>query len=344
MDSDDIPTPKSPNSEEGTLQPNENAEKDPEPQHDSAHIKYRVEYMNPADTIIHQYDTTGPEYLEDIATELSPTVLELVTTLFTNQEKHDTSSGARPSTRSVPPRKTLHIHSQAIMQVLRSVVQYYPSQDLSSEIIKISAPYTVLVHHYDELMQYREKCKPGSSSTVQLCHREEGAYEHLGILKDFLDTHIMPAVEEEKARNLRGFITFDMRWVEMKPGYTKTLPVKHGKDEAGIIHSFEGGSLQHPKTPWKVWYWVLEYDGDEIGRKLEHFPVRLFDGELPLENGYGDISKLPRDENVESIIRRGHMYWSLLRKQCQWCKGQTMNFPHNEVRHVSSFLEEKNHD
>jgi hypothetical protein len=260
--------------------------------------------------------------------------LELVTTLYTNQETHDEEIGSRPTQRSIPPKQTLHIHSVAIMQALRSVVQYYPSQDLSEDIIKISSPYAVLVHHYEDLIRYRDRCRADANSINKLCFREKDAYEHIGVLKEFLDEVIMPAVEKERARNLRGFGTFDMFWVDAKPGHADEFDDNNEEGVVGIIPSVSGGSFEHPKAPWNIWYWKLEYDGSEIGRHLLSATFAVWDGEATFKCGLGAINTISEEGTAAESIRKGRLFWSLLRKQCRYCKGQTKFFPHNEVRHL----------
>ena len=162
-------------------------------------IKYRVEYVEAVTgNVLHQHETKSLNFEADTASG-AQTVFEIVTTVRTAQKSAEEFKNTPPvgSTATV----SMHILSSAVIHALRSVVQYYPTQDLSSAVIKISAPYAILAHHYDELMEYREKIK--SSDLEEICYREKDAYEHLGVLKAFLDEHVMPAVEAEKAGNKR---------------------------------------------------------------------------------------------------------------------------------------------
>jgi hypothetical protein len=311
---------------------NRNMGQNEETQSTYSRIKYRVEYMNPEKKVIHQYETTGPQLEGDNSDGDESPVLELVTTLQTDQETHDATSNSNPSLRSVPPTRNLHIRSRAIMQALRSVVLYYPGQDLSTNVIVVSSPYMVLVHHYDELLEYRKNCKFDPNLTDEVCHRKENAYEHLGILKNFLDEHIMPAVNEEKARNMRGCVTFDMMWVFYKPAQALVLRIhREEMEKAVIVHSLQKGALVHPKEPWLVSYWTLNYDGNKIGRCKKDMFFLPWDGE---SKGHQlvDTNASPREQNIANIIRRGDFYWRLLRKQVRNYKGRTKTFPYNEVR------------
>lgn len=300
-------------------------------------IRYRVEYLSPTDIVLHQYETTGIHYEEEthVSEEEKP-VFEIVTTIRTG--KTTIVEGEKVTTGRAPTR-SMHILSVAVMHALRNVVHYYPSQDFASDIVKIAAPYAVLVHHYDELMEYRENCKHDSGK--ELCYRERDAYEDLGVLKKFLDEHVMPEVEEERARNARGNGTFDMLWVSFKPGMPFVGRGGDSDHRAGIVHSLTAGSFETPVMPWSLTYWTLRYDGTYIGRCLDIITLTGFDGESSLNFKTFDIHEEPLEERVQEIIEDGHRYYGLLRKQCKYYKGNTANFPHNEVRQLLGGVEQE---
>ena len=50
----------------------------------------------------------------------------------------------------------LIIHSLLLIQTIREMVTYYPSQELTDETLKIMEPYPVLIHHHDELKKLHE--------------------------------------------------------------------------------------------------------------------------------------------------------------------------------------------
>jgi len=291
-------------------------------------IKYRVEYVEAVTgNVLHQHETKSLNFEADTASG-AQTVFEIVTTVRTAQKSAEEFKNTPPvgSTATV----SMHILSSAVIHALRSVVQYYPTQDLSSAVIKISAPYAILAHHYDELMEYREKIK--SSDLEEICYREKDAYEHLSVLKAFLDEHVMPAVEAEKARNKRGYYTFDMYWVVLKPGTMfKDQWLDDDTHYAGVLHSVTGGSLEKPTQEWIKWYWSLEYDGSLVERTLKSSLISKFDGERTLCFKPLDRQNLKGDEEVERLISYGKIYWNHMRKQCKYYKGVTATFPHNDI-------------
>lgn len=294
-------------------------------------VKYRVEYVEIATgNVLHRHETKGLNLDDEAELEGAQTVFELVTTIRTGQKSAGDEALLRVPHAGSAASVSMHILSGAIIHALRSVVQYYPGQDLSSDVVKISAPYAILVHHYDELMEYREKVKPDVEKDI--CYREKDAYEHLGILKEFLDEHIMPAVEAERARNKRGAYTFDMHWVRMKPG---TIFLGQWLEDdyyyAGYLHSLTGGSFVKPSEQWNVHYWSLAYNGTFVERVLSYSTLEKFDGENDITMITLDPQNLKGNKEAADLIGYGKLYWSNLRKQCKYYKGKTKLFPHNEV-------------
>lgn len=294
-------------------------------------IVYRVEYVeNSTGNVLYQRVTKDIRSDDEASLVSQQTVFEIVTTIRTGQKTVGDGEVLR-----VPPARSassvrMNILSGALIQALRKVVQYYPGQDLSSDIVKIDAPYAILVHHYKELMAYREKISPEVAE--ELCSREKDAYEHIGILKTFLDEHVMPAVEEEHARNERKAITFDMYWVFLKPGTMFHGTWKEDDDAfSGVIHSVSGGTFDNPSTEWVLQFWSLTYDGTFVNRTLGRSYTTKFDGEIALNLRSVDIENLPDNKEVNNLIRYGKLYWSHLRKQCSYFKGKTLRFPHNDV-------------
>ncbi|KAJ4355596.1 uncharacterized protein N0V89_003616 [Didymosphaeria variabile] len=294
-------------------------------------IKYRVEYVEiTTGNVLHRHETKGLNLDDEAALGGAETVFELVTTIRTGQKTSGDETLTRVPHAGSAASVSMHILSGAIIHALRSVVQYYPGQDLSSDVVKVASPYAILVHHYDELMEYRERVKSGVAE--EKCYREKDAYEHLGILKDFLDGHVMPAVEAERARNKRGAYTSDMYWVMMKPGTTFVAQwLEDDEHYAGVVHSLTGGSFEKPSVGWNTYYWTLQYNGTFVERVLQSSHMEKFDGENNMVTTPLDLDNLSSNEGVEDLIGYGKLYWSHLRKQCRYYKGKTKEYPHTEV-------------
>ncbi|KAK8000455.1 ATPase [Apiospora arundinis] len=115
------------------------------------------------------------------------------------------------------PVYAIKLHSPAIINALRAVVQYYPGYHLDRDII-IRSPYCILVHHYDELQEYANE--RSAKLPESLCVRDRFVGEHMKVLIQFLDETVMKDVRAELERNARGYYTSDHAWLANKPGKT----------------------------------------------------------------------------------------------------------------------------
>ena len=58
------------------------------------------------------------------------------------------------------------INSRALQDILRDIVAYYPSQNLTGKSILIYSPYSILFHYYAELKSYRAKTRQEEGDVV----------------------------------------------------------------------------------------------------------------------------------------------------------------------------------
>ncbi|CAJ2501364.1 Uu.00g042170.m01.CDS01 [Anthostomella pinea] len=316
-----------------------NGQSEPAPDKDAprgAWIRYRVEHRNrDTNELISHRDTKGPGFDDDDKDSLDGPAFALVTTFKTAPPPLDSTTAQPLTTTSVatasPPSYALHLYSKAIVNALQSVVQYYPSQDLTGDVV-INWPYPILIHHYQELADFRERV--AQKDGTDLCVRERGAHEQVGLLLKFLDDSVMPDVLAETDRNKKGFYTFEHAWVALKPGITLLDQWRDSTDKLPrVIHSVEGGVFQNPRISWTVHYWDMRYDGRYLGRYLTQVGIEKFDGQNKWK--HIEVGKLSEgtnlSEDVANQLRYGEIYWNLLRKQCRQYKGKTQKFPYNEV-------------
>lgn len=227
------------------------------------------------------------------------------------------------------------IYSAAIINALQSVVAYYPSQELSGDVLKIDWPYQILVHHYDELVAFREQVK--SKSPADLCVRERDADEHLNLLIQFLDDAIMSDIRAEAERNKRGFGTYEHFWYPYRPGcvvVTTFLEDDASKWDAYVVQQISGGPSAEDSGQWVIEAWNLEFDGTYLNRKHSKSVIHPFSGEdefYSYRRFIYDRTKID-DEEAQKKIAWGKRYWELTQKQCQHYKGKSSVFPYNEVR------------
>lgn len=300
-------------------------------------IRYRTELRHRVTgELVSRSDSTKPQQREPEKLDDQP-IFELITRYETgHSEIVQTQEVLRKQLAgkdvSSAPLYFLRIYSSAIINALRSVVQYYPSQDLSGSIVEIPWPYPVLVHHYDELRKFRAKCDDKYPN--ELCLREKDASAHLTHLLRFLDDNIMERVRAEQERMREGFHTFENEWIAYKPGDTVVIKNVNSKWKAFVVSCVTGGIYQNSTDPWIVSGWSLEFDGRFLGRRSHSMTLAPFDG----VNSWKGIRFFVSDrENLEGraleeLISYGEMYFGLLSRQCKHHKGRSVYHPYNEVR------------
>lgn len=295
-------------------------------------IRYRIEYRHrETNEVIYQRDHKNEHSIDSSLGSEGP-VFEVVS-IYKILPVDTESRSAEPVT-SLSPSKSLRIYSIAIINALQSIVQYYPGQDLSGDVIVVSWPYPILVHHYNELTKFRETCAGKDPS--ELCLREKDAYEHIGLLLQFLDKGVMVDVRAEQERNRNGFFTWEGIWVALKPGVTVLNGLSTSTEfDVGVVHSVIGGVFSNPQTPWTVVKWSMMYDGEYLGRQTQAVNREKFDGEKEMGDTIvvDDCSDeaIQKRENLMELVKHGKMYWNFLRKQCRYHKGKTTEFPYNTV-------------
>ncbi|KAH8900654.1 P-loop containing nucleoside triphosphate hydrolase protein [Thozetella sp. PMI_491] len=311
-----------------------------------AWIRYSIEWRDLEDAVKSRYEVDeGAIDIDAVTTHAlheGKPAFERVSVFRTKQEpgkedkKADTKEKQVPLTGAIPTYY-LRIYSVAIIYALRSVVRYYPEQDLTGGVIEVKWPYPVLVHHYDQLREFRKACLEKDPS--DLCVRERQVGAHVQLLLDFLDREVMDVVNAEKERNKSGRYTFDHMWVALKPGVT--IMMKHiGAKEwvPAVVFSMAGGIFGQSREDWTINHWSMLYDDKWLGRVKRNTTWNRFDGEGEFATSIyvveqGDtLEKIKSEsEHTKNAIECGKIYWDLMQKQCRHHEGKAMDFPHNDI-------------
>ncbi|KAF4954068.1 hypothetical protein FSARC_12235 [Fusarium sarcochroum] len=331
------------------------------PQDTKPWIRYRVQYRSfVTNELLDQKDIPDPRdkaWISDEAEGDGWPVFDVIKTIRTQKEERENlkaaATVAEPIVRlpaTLSPTYSIRIYSPAIINAIQSIVKYYPSQDLTGDSIVVQWPYAVLVHHYDELHNFISSVK--ALEPEKRCHRERDVEKPLHLLFDYLEESVMPGVREERERNSRGYGTFEWYWVSRRPGATIFTTLSDSpQPQAFVIHSLEGGSFVSPPQDWRVVPWRLNFDGELLGRETDIYTATKWDGEMLLSKK-GRMVEFPEqsdsdddktlddmkfhddvefDNDVKQRIRDGGVFWNLLKKQCQWYGGKTVDFPYNSI-------------
>ncbi|KAI0487789.1 P-loop containing nucleoside triphosphate hydrolase protein [Xylaria cf. heliscus] len=301
-------------------------------------IRYRVEHRDRiTNEMLSHRDTREPGPHEVSFNDAGSSAAFMLLTTYMTGKSSPVAASSQALNRSFspvtsPPSYSIHLYSPAIVHALRSVVQYYPSQDLTGDIV-IKWPYAILVHHYDELVRFRDSV--AQKDEIDTCEREQGACEDLSLLLEYLDRSIMPEVLQERGRNAQGYWTFEYMWVLLQPGTTILLELSEDSNlHPKVIYSMDGGSFQHPPVAWSVWAWDMRYDAEYLGRYKASITFEKWDGlkEIKVTIVGGNLENRDNMSRVVSNqISYGETYWRLLRGKCQQYKGKSQSYPSKEV-------------
>ena len=306
------------------------------------HLVYKVQYRNVlTEQIVYTRESEEPTVIESKVSREAP-ALELITNVTTNAALEGIEELKEPPQTVLSVRNALlKINSPAIINALQKVVEYYPDLDFSGEALWVDEPFHVLIHHESELASFRDKYAPGETrSESEYCERERDTYEHLGVLQDFLKQRVGLSVKTERLRHKRGFATFDMLWMLLKPGITVYCdPWLEGKYNAYVIHSVTGGVIGSRTCPIEINLWYLNCNGSIIGKHDQKTVQYSFHGERMITA----LSVVPcefwEDKSTETAVKglketleeRGRMFFKLTSRRCMSYDGMTVTVPRTYV-------------
>ncbi|KAK4195110.1 putative ATPase family AAA domain-containing protein 3B [Triangularia verruculosa] len=216
-------------------------------------------------------------------------------------------------------KREMVVHSEYLRAALRAVVGYYPGFEGISrgeEVLKIAAPYLVLVHHWEELEAYK---------TAQLsCHAATTGGGHIDLLFNFLTGLYGEGLEQEKKRWAEGRATYDYFYHLLKPGsvvYRSVGSENTAYVVSGINFLSSSARQMEPTTTTTgeiygqqgmlVYMWNLTYRKGVMKRVMIQRVVYPWDGEREI----GSLPVVPGRwvgyKVRERMVDRGRMYWAL---------------------------------
>lgn len=313
-----------------------------------SYVRYEHVHVNRRSKTQVIFNRTGPKpmVLEDTK-QNSLHVFDAVTT-FTTIEKYQHRPNPAEFALSPPPSlpngfTSVIIRSEVILKALQSMEGYYPEVSLYSGTVRFVEPYRYLVHHYDELVAYKQRLgAPGTDDLLDGFEPAE-AQKHISLLLEFLDANVMEQIVAERRRHDIGVTTFDLLWLSLKPGEDVALfnvqPRSKGgleNRDGGVLATVSGGPRPSgAREPWQFDGWRLAYDGRAVTRKAFSIRVEPFDGEMDLSQL--EILSMSRAKTASGaplrpyLVEQGRKWYSLLQPLCMHHEGETLRFPFHKV-------------
>ncbi|KAG9230294.1 hypothetical protein BJ875DRAFT_385474 [Amylocarpus encephaloides] len=216
--------------------------------------------------------------------------------------------------------RELIIHSELLIKALRAIVDYYPGQSLLGEPITIKEPFSILVHHREELQKYKESCDDAET------------FHHISVLQKYLEDNLGDKILEEDARYAKPapVATFEMLWMLFKPGMDvySTIDEQRGGFVVQSCGPAAGPSQFGRPSALKITMWYLDFDGRMVGRRRHEVNIIPFEGEREITSLKVFPAKfLDRDPELSPRKRledRGEKFYSLLIGKQMDYKGYSM--------------------
>ncbi|KAF7886495.1 uncharacterized protein EAF01_011173 [Botrytis porri] len=183
----------------------------------------------------------------------------------------------------------IHIHSQSLIEVIREVVDYYPSQNLDGRVVIIQKPYWVLIHHEKELHEKHTQL----TEQLECTEADKEKAEHLKALLDFIKPQSMKLLQPilPLLKNKVPTVSFDGLRYLLKPG---TLAYyKFDNEWIGCIIlrvNPEAKRKSSKITNWNVSVWYLEWSYHAY-RIETPFEIGSFEGERDITS----LKVIPRE-------------------------------------------------
>ncbi|KPM38461.1 hypothetical protein AK830_g8092 [Neonectria ditissima] len=304
------------------------------PKDDSDLIKYRIEYVGQVSgSVFVDGKFKRPETSEE------PAIFEFVEVRLTGQDELTTSTTDDVAKADQGKGHSyINILSPAVTEALRCVVDYYPGIDLSPNIIKIHEPYSVFVIFEKELTEYRQRVARKAGEGPSTCPNQ-WAEKHIGIVQDFVRERTQKAVEAERERHARGFVTFDMLWLLYKPGSDVYYDLYNiGEHEPYVVMSVEFKLTNGTTNSYDVDFWNLDADSNRVGPMVTSLTIGRFAGEkaivslraYPCEyiRFLDDVDEGDPEAIKEHFTTRGKKWYQLRREVRSYrFDGHTTTFP-----------------
>ncbi|KAL0254965.1 hypothetical protein SLS55_009489 [Diplodia seriata] len=183
------------------------------------------------------------------------------------------------------------IHSAWLLEAIREVVQFYPSQNLTGDTVTVHEPYCALVHYITELRDLKNRLALDRVTDPEQEPDDVSVkYEHLRILLEYLEPHVervaLPA--RRRLRRDEPTTTFEDLWYLLRPGVLSYCT--HDDEVLGCaIESVELETADNKEDrKWTVKVWFLGHRW-----KTARMRRALLDIEVPYFEGEKEVMKLP---------------------------------------------------
>jgi hypothetical protein len=237
----------------------------------------------------------------------------------------------------------IKILSPAVCEALRCVVDYFPKVDLSSDVIKIYEPFEIFVFFERELTEYRNRLECCAAEVVPTSCANRFARKHIGIAQDFVKERVQAAVDAERERHARGYLTFDMLWLLFKPGSDVYFDFANvGEHDPHVVMRVAFELTNGATNTYNISCWNMNANSEWVGPASCGCEIERFSGEKEITSLLiypceylrfkKDLDKGDLKAIKDHFTRRGRHWYGLRRKKkCYSFDGVSTTFPRRTV-------------
>ena len=253
------------------------------------------------------------------------------------------------------------IRSKFILDCLQDMVQYYPHISFQNDELVIAEPFCMLLHYRQEMIERCDELKRAASA-VESIDKESSSvtHKHLAHLTHFIEERYANALSREFARHhdTRAMCTYDWVWLLFRPGSVvyawkdnvlrafivethnrEVLQKKDGKIRPNTISTLDDLDRKPRAEQLAITVWLLDFDGEHLGRRREYYYIPAFDGEKPILS----LPIFPKDflkhdkrvhgtmSTEEYLVQRGQLFFEVTKRSYRQYDGETTDLPRRTV-------------
>ena len=267
-------------------------------------VRYRLDYCEPQGSLIKRFESSNPfEGLKAsgraVKTETKASepdvILEVVTKAigpvrarYLNLEDPEMQDVHNIAIEEFQSTKII-LHSACLIETIRKAVSYYPSQAMTGETMTVVEPYSVLMHHLDDLMTIHERSlSQWETLSNGIEPQKDQLHYHLQVLLEVLQPTIERRLRPLQDKLLKNdlIVTFDTIPFLFRSGidiYVRSRfnDLTQGEVLMSIRLETQSEADKRDRKPgYKVECFTLESNGSKVTRNTENYIyINYFEGE-----------------------------------------------------------------
>ena len=224
----------------------------------------------------------------------------------------------------------MFIYDSIFLDILKSLVKYYPSVNLTGDEVYIGYPWKMLMHYHKDIVSLRNELRDSEATSPDIYKSDHGSANSkkvhsinriLELIKSTYDTVVHPELENHTKSRVAEF---GKLWLLFKPG-EEVFATVNGKMAAFIVLAYddhEPEAFAPAHAPIKqviVHVWNLRFVAGRLVRHTSEIAIDKYEGTRVIE-------KLPvypckyEPKLMQKLIERGKRFFKMVQKPHAYMK------------------------